>query len=162
MSYRETGETTKVPVDETISIGSNNILNLLESQIANYPSMFMFLRKHIPLPSTILVPQNLKLIDGEITRDSSFLYEALNFLDVVCMFSLQETGNAYGYVDSIIDMLAELRTIKSPEFLLAGVEMSNVIYNTKADMTNLLDNNKVVLSLYIFSMVCNIFYIKDI
>lgn len=160
MTYRKNPEPEVVQLP--FSGGPNNVLSLLESQIKNYPSMFAFYTKNIYTPSVVLVPQTLKLIDGEMTRNSTFLYEALTFLDAITLFSLQETGGPMDFFNSVVSGLMETRTVNDEKLLLSANEMSNVIYNNANDIQSLLVNNKILVSIYVFCMVCSIFYIKEI
>lgn len=140
----------------------SDMLQLLQSQVKNYPSMMAFYLKHIPVPSIVFVPQTLRLLDGEFTRNTDFLYECMSFLDTVSMFSIQETGNPDGYFDNLISGLATTRTVVEPASMLIADQMNNIIYSDKENFYRLVNNNKNIVSMYIFAMVCKIFFITEI
>lgn len=158
MTYRKPSE---IKADEAPVVESNGILGLLNSQINNYPAMYVFCKTNVSHPSTILVPQTLKLIDGEITRNSTFLYEAFTFLETMALFSLQETGLCGYMFNNVVEMLGSTRTVEKEDLLLGSTELSNIIYTDNTNVMNLLNNNKILVAIYVFSMVCTIFYNKN-
>lgn len=153
-------ETTVEQTKELVKTG--DLLTILSTQVNNYPEMFNFLKTSIGNPATILVPQNLKLLDGEMTRNSAFLYEAINFLDVVCMFSSQETGDPFTLYNLAIDWLVDTRTVTDHSLVLCKSEMDNIIYKDGDSVVTLIENNKSIISFYLFSMICTSFFIKSI
>lgn len=136
---------------------SESSLQLLYSQVDNFPTLRAYVRQ-LEVPSVLLLPQTLTHLDGELSRNSGLLFEAFSFLDVMSLVSMTTSGNPNQLSDSVVGMIKHNRTVNNTSLLLAANETANLIYGSEEDIDKLLGNNKVLIAIFLFSLVNKIFY----
>lgn len=140
--------------------GALEALTLLEQQIDNFDSLQAFITTYNITPGMIFLPQTLQIIDKEIASDSSFIVEALSFLDVVNTYSFFIFGDSQRIVSTLGSSAVTNRSASGLEGVLSGESLDDFIFSSLNDGVKFLENNKVLISIYIFSLVSLIFYRK--
>lgn len=145
--------------DFLISETDAGILGLIGTQLQNFPSMKHFLVKNSFNSGSLILPQSITTIDGELNHNSELACECYSFLDVVNMLVYNKGINPEDYYDGLIKSLGYLREPYEYELYTVGKStVENLIFSSKEDLFTLLKSNMVILSLYIYSVVSTIFY----
>jgi len=136
----------------------DNIILLLYQQSDNFIALKSFVIINNITPSVVFLPQTLKLIDSEFSNKLNLVTDCLNYLDVVRLFSLTIHDDADYYLDNINHLLIENRTIEDIRHTLANKTLDDFIFNHKEEATVFLNNNKLLVAIYLFSLIHFVMY----
>ena len=147
----------KYSVQET-SMDNNEILTLINQQRDNFISLTNFINSKNITPSLVFLPQTLKQIDAELTHNQELLLDCLSFLDIVKTFSLVVYGDIDTFTMNIMNIIVDNRICVSHPHCLASDAVDDFLFKDQKEALGFIDNNKLVLSVYIFSLISVIFY----
>jgi len=148
-------------VQNTLKADDINILILLDQQKENFPAMYNYIKSKNITPSTIFLPQILKQIDSEFSLHQELLFESLSYLDIVNTYSLVVYSDSFFFIENMKKIIVNNRTVINHNNCIAKDAIDDFIFNKKEEALEFIENNKTILSLYIFSVVFLIFYTAD-
>lgn len=134
------------------------ILEQLYLQLDNFPNIKSFVSSHKLTSSSLFLAQSLQLVDGEITRNPSFLYECIGLLDVISVFSISVYGDSGSYLNALVDSIIRNRTAEDFKMTLAESVTTHIIVKNDDEMNDFLLSNKFLIALYIYTVICTITY----
>lgn len=145
---------------ESISQLENNadMLSLLQEQLNNFPALNTYISSKKLYPSSIFLPQVLKSIDNELKLHEQLIFEAISFLDIVKTFSFIIYNNPEHFTTNIVNIIASNRTLDDANSCLAIEAYDDFLFTKKEEVCEFLNNNKLILSIYILSLISLIFY----
>lgn len=135
-----------------------NILVLLEQQNDNFPAMAGFLKDKGLNSVTLLLAQSLKSIAEEVGHRNDLVIECFQYFELVELYSLILYKDHSAFVHHLIGILCRNRTVTEQKFIINKDAIDDFIFNSKEELTSFLENNKFLISLYIFSMVNKLFF----
>lgn len=145
----------KIPND------NDDILFLIQQQQDNFPTLKEVIKKLDISPSTLLLPQSVNSISSVIDSNILIIIESITFLDIIKLYSFKIYGEPELFVKNIKSLIISNRTYKnntnSKKILNIDI-VSDFIYSSEESLDEFLDNNKVFLALYIFSLLNTILY----
>lgn len=146
---------TSIPLQ---NVSTENIIALLNTQKENHPHLRDFITgKHIT-PAMVFLPQTMKQIDAEFSSREDLILDCINFLDAIKIYSLSVYGDGESYLDRIKQFVVENRTVNSIGHTLAKESLDDFIFNKKEDALAFLDNNKLLLAIYVYALINFILY----
>lgn len=145
------------------NIGKNEIIGdkllvLLEQQTDNFITLKEYINARNIKPSTVFLPQTLKKIAEDLSVNDSIIFEAINYLDVVKFYSTILYNDPEVFISNICSIIVEDRTVNDVRKVINQSSMDDFIFNTKEEANEFLLNNKVLIAIYLFSLVNLIFY----
>lgn len=135
-----------------------NMLILLNQQLENFYSIKTLFIVNSLLPASIFLPKTIKDISEQLTIDPGLIHDCLNFLDIVNQFSFIVYGDQDHYVTTIKNIIADNRTVNNINKTLSREVVEDFIFDSKEAIIEFLDNNKFLISIYIYSLISYIFY----
>lgn len=146
---------------ETTEILSNNtILEYLYQQLDNFNSLKSFIISRDIRPSTIFLPQTIKQIDSELSLRTDLLLECFDFLDIVKIYSLLLYSDERYFINKVIKLIVDTRTVNNINFTVGKESVDDFIFKSKEEANDFLENNKLLLSIYLSSLLLLIFFEK--
>lgn len=139
----------------------DNLVGMLEHlylQTNNFPAMGQFFKSTKNTSSTLFLPQTLQLVDGEITRDPTLAHECYEYLDMLSVFSISIYGSPDAYTKALIEAIVENRFVEDFSSALGENTTTHIAITNRQEMRSLLDANKYLIALYIYSVVNTITY----
>lgn len=141
------------------NITSNEqILVLLEQQSENFPILKSFVISKNIKPSNLFLPQTLKGLAEDLSTDNNVIFDALNYLDVVKFYSTVLYSDPEIFINRIILLIVENRTVNNIAGSINRSSIDDFIFNSKEEANAFLADNKILLAIYLFSLVNLIFY----
>lgn len=141
------------PIGLNSSLDKDSIVVFLLQQMDNFPALKHFIiSKHIR-PSTLFLPQVLSDIDAILSTQEEIVLECLDFLDIVKFYSLITYGDSEWFINSIKNYVIENRVVDNFSLTLASEALNDFIINNKEDANALIENNKLLLSIYLFCLL---------
>lgn len=157
-NYRLKPASSSFSVTDTIT-SSNDILSMLEQQLDNFPTIKNLVSSKDLCPGNIFLPQTLKLIEQELTFKEEIIVELITFLDIINNYSFIVYGDNTVFLDNIIDNIVFSRTVSnSIKNLLAKDSLDDYIFSTREDAIIFINDNKLILGIYIYSLLYIVFY----
>jgi hypothetical protein len=147
-----------VATTEELPVNELDMLSLLDQQKENFPALLGYVQAKNMTPALVFLPQTLKQIDAEFNINNQLLYECLSYIDVVKTYSLVVYRDADFFTDRMMNLLVDNRTVDSLNNCLSREIIDDFLFNKKEEALEFLNNNKVVLAIYIYSLVYLIVY----
>lgn len=135
-----------------------NILILLEQQNDNFPIIATFIKKKGLTPAVLFLPQTLKDISEEFTYHSDLIIECFNYLDIVKIYSLTIYDDPEYFTNNIISIIIDNRNIEDIKLIINTEAVDDFLFSSKENTKKFIQNNKILLSLYIFSLINKMCY----
>lgn len=132
---------------------TDTIIVLISQEFDNFPNLFSFLKSNNVRPSSLLLPQTIKVISDTISYNDSILFESIDLLDTVRLFSLLQYNNADFFIDAIKGIIVSSRTVKDDSLTVGINQLDDFIYSSKEHLLDVIESNHVLLALYILSLV---------
>jgi len=148
-------------IQSTQLLSDNSILLLLQQQTENFPELSAFVKGKDIKPSVLFLPQTLKLIDNEFDFRNNLVYECLDYLDIVKFYSMTIYGDPESFLSNIKNLIVENRTVNNSSHVLSRTSLDDLTFKSKEEALEFLDNNKLLLSIYLFSLVSLIFFTQN-
>lgn len=139
-------------------LSDSSILLLLQQQAENFSELSAFVRTKDIKPSILFLPQTLKLIDNEFDFRSNLVYECLDYIDIVKFYSMTIYGDPESFLNNVKKLIVENRTVNNSNHVLSRNTLDDLTFKSKEEALEFLDNNKLLLSIYLFSLVSLIFF----
>jgi len=139
-------------------VSTDNILALLEQQKDNFHALAEFVKSKDIKPSRIFLPQTLKVLDAEFSVREDLILDCIDYLDVIKIYSISVYGDSESYLEEIKRTIVENRTANSNATILAQDALDDFMFTSKEEATTFLNNNKLLIALYLYSLVNLIFY----
>lgn len=137
---------------------TEKILMLLNQQKDNFPYLQQFIISKNIRPATVFLPQTIASITSELSSREDLVIDCINYLDVVKFYSILLYNDPDFYIDTIKRIIVENRTIENISGLLAKEKLDDYIFSDKDKVYYFLNNNKSLISIYLFSLINLIFY----
>lgn len=128
-------------------------ITLLVEQLDNYPHIAGYLENNIAVPSVLLVPSVITSLDSELARNPGLLYETYTFLDQMSLVSMIYSGDPGTLFRQVSNSLLLSRHTEHTGMLLCPDEQANILYKDKGDLAELLDANKILVALHLYSLL---------
>ncbi|EKD89655.1 MAG: hypothetical protein ACD_33C00015G0002 [uncultured bacterium] len=135
---------------------SNDILVLLNQQVDNFPELNTIIDKLNITPSSLFLPQVISNVAVTIESNISLVLEAINFLDIVKLYSFTNYKNTETITDNIYKILISNRTVVS-NVILGKNNIDDLILDDEK-INEFLINNKTFVAIYIVSLLNLIFF----
>jgi len=140
---------------------NDTMLALLETQRENFYSLAEFIKTRDLRPSRIFLPQTLKMIDAEFNAREDLISDCIDYLDVVKIYSITIYGDGESFLEEIKQNIINNRTVSDYNGVLSKEILDDFIFNSKEEAKHFLDNNKLLVALYLYSLVNLIFYTES-
>jgi len=149
------------PVDKSLFWSTNqeqeeetsSIIVLIAQELSNFPNIMSFVKTNNVRPSSVFLPQTIKTISDTISYNDSIIFEAIDLLDTVRLFSVLLYSNEDFFIDSIKSIISSSRTVKDTSLTIGINQLDDFIYTSKEHLLDVLDSNHTLLAIYIFSLV---------
>lgn len=140
-------------------VASENMIALLATQKDNHVYLREFIKAKGIRPSTIFLPQTLKMLDVELSSGKDdLILDCLNFLDAIKIYSLSVYGDSESYLDRIKHFIVENRTVENIRHTLSGESLDSYMFAKKEDTIAFLHNNKLLVAMYVYALINFILY----
>ena len=139
-------------------VSTEQIIPLLATQKDNCPVLRSFLKEKSLRPASIFLPQTLKQIDTEFTNNGDLVLDCVNFLDIIKIYSIEVYGDSESYLERIKHFVVENRTVNSTGSVLAKEALDDYTFAKREDALAFLDSNKLLLAIYVYSLINFILY----
>lgn len=141
-------------------VSNDNIIALLATQKDNLPALREFIKTKGLKPATIFLPQTLKMLDGEFSGGGQdpLIHDCINFLDAIKIYSLSVYGDSETYLNRIENFIVENRTVNNIRHTLSGEALDDFMFAKKEDTIAFLQNNKLIVSMYVYALINFILY----
>lgn len=139
-------------------VSSENIIALLATQKDNHIHLAEFVKSKSMKPAMVFLPQTMKMVDAELSNKEDLIMDCINFLDAIKIYSLSVYGDSECYLERIKHFLVENRTVNSINHSLAKDALDDFIFAKREDTMSFLDNNKLLLAIYVYSLINFILY----
>lgn len=140
-----------------------SLLDILSKHVPSYPQMLLFINQNLMLPSSILTPSGIDTVYNELSRNSALYLETTTFMDTLSLLDiLHYGGNGHGVFDLFNKSIEANRrsTIGSNTLAMSKVEKRPGTLSRKDDDdVSVIYNEPAIMSIYIFSLVCNLYNI---
>lgn len=146
--------------ETTEILSKNTILEYLYQQLDNFNSLKSFIISRDIRPSTIFLPQTIKQIDSELSLRTDLLLECFDFLDIVKIYSLLLYSDERYFINKVIKLIVDTRTVNNINFTVGKESVDDFIFKSKEEANDFLENNKLLLSIYLSSLLLLIFFEK--
>lgn len=143
------------------NIISDDILTLLEQQRENFSQLHSLVKSKDIKPAVVFLPQTLKLLDQELTSKSDLILDCLNYLDVVKIYSISVYGDPDTYLNSIMKVIVKNRSVINLNYSIAKDAVDDFIFAKSEEAHEFLENNKLLLAIYLYSLIEFIFYTSE-
>lgn len=142
-------------------LSDSSILLLLQQQTENFPELSTFVKSKDIKPSVLFLPQTLKMIDSEFDYRTNLVYECLDYIDIVKFYSMTIYGDPESFLTNVKNLIVENRTVNNSSHVLSRNSLDDLTFKSKEEALEFLDNNKLLLSIYLFSLVSLIFFTQN-
>jgi len=134
------------------------ILTLLEPQLDNFPSIQAVIKSDIYKPSSIFIPQVLKHLDNLLSTKDDLILELYSFIDLVNLYSIEVYGDSETYISNVINSIANNRVRHNNSNRIAEAALDEYTFNDFNSTVEFLNNNRLIVSFYLFSMMSMMFF----
>lgn len=139
-------------MSEEVALTSSEILVLLDQQLDNFPTLRSFVVGNNIRPSSVFLPQTLKLISEAVDSRGDILFEALDFIDIVKFYSLLIYGDPEFFPEKVVSIILGTRVVVSENFGLNKEALSDFIFSNKEEAHDFLMSNIYLVSIYLVSL----------
>lgn len=142
-------------VTETNSTGLNlsELLVYLNEYHDEFPGLKNLVHKRNLRPSVILLPSVLKQLDEDLENNVNILYEAIDYMELIKFYSVFLFNDSEIVFGKIKDYVINNRIAKNPNYVLAKSRLDDFYFVNYEEANALLENNKIIIAIYIFTMV---------
>lgn len=136
------------------------ILVLLEQQLEDYSEISSYIKEHDVEPGNIYLESYLFKFGTTLENNAQFRLQLLQFLDVVNFYSFIIYDDPDYFVKHTIRIILSSRTVDNTKGLIGESGVDAIIFepSKKEDAENFVAQNKLLLSLYIFSLVSQLLH----
>lgn len=132
---------------------NESMLVMLNVQKDNFPLLSGLLKTKFGNPGSIFLPQNLQMLDDEVNVKEDVVIECMAYLDVVKNYSIGIYGDSETYINQIVQSIVTSRTVFDLNKVLGKNVVQDYLYSDKKSFYEFLNNNKILIAIYIFSLV---------
>lgn len=143
----------------TVTETKNTVLNLSELLVYlnqyhdDFPGLKSLVYKRNLRPSVILLPSVLKQLDEDLENNVNILYEAIDYMELIKFYSVFLFNDSEIVFGKIKDYVINNRIAKNPNYILAKNRLDDFYFVNYEEANALLDNNKIIIAIYIFTIV---------
>ena len=150
---------TEVPItfDSISTVDDQTLLTFLHLKKDNFSTLKQITSVLNVTPATLFLPQTLKSLDDEILINKNLIIDSINYLDMVRLMSFSIYRDPNVFVNVLLSNIVESRTVSTSSHCLAENAVDDFLYSEKEDLYNFVYDNKVILAIYIYSIVSVIF-----
>lgn len=143
---------------QTPTVVSPELLQFLEQQLDNFPTIQGLVTSKGVRPSTVFLPQTLKQLEQEVTLRQELLLECIEYMDIINLFSLTLYNDSKFLVSRLVPMILQTRLNGSAELVLAKSAVDDFVFTSESEATSFIESNIWLVSIYMYSLICTVFF----
>lgn len=137
----------------TSSSDREKMLVFLNDRATSFPFLDSFVKTKYITPGVFFLPQTLKVVDNDLSYNQELISDALGYLDIVKIYSAIVYGDLEHFSNEVIKTAVSNRVIGDSSLTLANAAVDDYTFTSQSAAVEFLNNNPLVLSIYIYALV---------